>query len=147
MGEWETVPFHFIWVSLTLLYGVRIWRPQPTPVVLAAVSLYRDADPDRRHDDTQDWSELTEVPLMTAMFVAMVWHARRRQDALGQSSGSRRSAHRCSSGRSDSSHEPPHELRTPVTIARGHLEVLESANARQRRRSRWRSTSWRGWSG
>ena len=24
--SWETVPFHFIWVSLTLLYGLRIWR-------------------------------------------------------------------------------------------------------------------------
>ena len=25
--EWETVPFHFIWVSLTLLYGFRVWGP------------------------------------------------------------------------------------------------------------------------
>ena len=23
---WETIPFHFIWVSLTLLYGFRVWR-------------------------------------------------------------------------------------------------------------------------
>lgn len=23
--EWETVPFHFIWVSLTVLYGYRVW--------------------------------------------------------------------------------------------------------------------------
>ena len=23
---WETVPFHFVWVSLTLLYGFRVWR-------------------------------------------------------------------------------------------------------------------------
>ena len=30
----------------------------------------------------QLWGELFEVPLMSAMFVAMVWHARRRQDAL-----------------------------------------------------------------
>ena len=26
--EWETVPFHFIWVSLTLLYGFRVWGPR-----------------------------------------------------------------------------------------------------------------------
>ena len=25
--SWETIPFHFIWVSLTLLYGFRVWRP------------------------------------------------------------------------------------------------------------------------
>jgi len=30
----------------------------------------------------QLWGELFEVPLMAAMFVAMVWHARRRQAAL-----------------------------------------------------------------
>ena len=24
--EWETVPFHFIWVSLTILYGFRVWQ-------------------------------------------------------------------------------------------------------------------------
>jgi hypothetical protein len=23
---WETVPFHFIWVSLTLVYGFRVWN-------------------------------------------------------------------------------------------------------------------------
>ena len=29
---WETVPFHFIWVSLTLVYGFRVWRvPATTP--------------------------------------------------------------------------------------------------------------------
>jgi hypothetical protein len=24
--QWETVPFHFIWVSLTLVYGYRVWE-------------------------------------------------------------------------------------------------------------------------
>jgi two-component system, OmpR family, sensor kinase len=23
---WETVPFHFIWVSLALVYGFRVWN-------------------------------------------------------------------------------------------------------------------------
>ncbi len=29
---WETVPFHFIWISLTLLYGFRSWPTGPTHV-------------------------------------------------------------------------------------------------------------------
>ena len=33
----ETIPFHFIWVSLTLLYGFRVWDPRPTLLVLAGV--------------------------------------------------------------------------------------------------------------
>ena len=43
--EWETVPFHFIWVSLTILYGFRVWRTWPTILVLGA----RDGH-DRRPD-------------------------------------------------------------------------------------------------
>ena len=35
--EWETVPFHFIWVSLTILYGFRVWRTWPTILDLALV--------------------------------------------------------------------------------------------------------------
>ena len=34
--SWETIPFHFIWVSLTLLYGFRIWGLEVTGFVLAA---------------------------------------------------------------------------------------------------------------
>jgi len=30
---WETVPFHFIWVSITILYGFRVWRSGPTVLV------------------------------------------------------------------------------------------------------------------
>jgi len=33
----ETIPFHFIWISFTLLYGFRTWAPRPTLWVLAAV--------------------------------------------------------------------------------------------------------------
>ena len=81
--SWETIPFHFIWISLTLLYGFRVWEPKPTGVVLGLVILatgsliLSDA-----FSGEQLWGELFEVPLMAAMFLAMVWHARRRQDAV-----------------------------------------------------------------
>ena len=87
---WETIPFHFVWISLTLLYGFRVWRPAATYLTLAAVVtvtgslILSDA-----FSGDQLWGELFEVPLMSAMFLAMVWHARRRQDAL---------AHRRASG-------------------------------------------------
>src|SRR5207253_10855072 len=31
---WETIPFHFVWISLTLLYGFRVWRAAATYLVL-----------------------------------------------------------------------------------------------------------------
>jgi hypothetical protein len=81
--SWETIPFHFIWISLTLVYGFRVWSPGNTGFVLGLVIaatgalILSDA-----FSGEQLWGELFEVPLMSAMFLAMVWHARRRQDAV-----------------------------------------------------------------
>jgi signal transduction histidine kinase len=65
-----------------------------------------------------------EVPLMAAMFLAMVWHARRRLDAQ-RVVEQRAEQHRSLLAREERFvHDASHELRTPVTIARGHLELL-----------------------
>ena len=83
LPSWETIPFHFIWISLTLVYGFRVWSPGNTGFVLGLVIvatgglILSDA-----FNGEQLWGELFEVPLMSAMFLAMVWHARRRQDAV-----------------------------------------------------------------
>jgi signal transduction histidine kinase len=122
---WETIPFHFIWVSLTLLYGFRVWGLNVTFGVLAAVVaatgslILADA-----FDGTQLWGELFEVPLMSAMFLAMVWHARRRQEALRALERQARQLASLLERQERFLHDASHELRTPVTIARGHLEVL-----------------------
>ena len=34
-----TVPFHFIWLSLALVYGIRLWRFRSTVWILLAISL------------------------------------------------------------------------------------------------------------
>ena len=123
--NWETIPFHFIWVSLTLVYGFRIWQPGPTFTILGLVTLASGslilAD---AFSEAQPWGELFEVPLMSAMFLAMVWHARRRQEALH--AVQREAAERASllERQERFLHDVSHELRTPVTIARGHLEVF-----------------------
>jgi signal transduction histidine kinase len=123
--SWETVPFHFIWVSLTLIYGVRVWGVRPTLWLLVAIQcltgvlILQDI-----HMGQQEWGELTEVPLMSAMFLAMVWHARRRQDALREAERLAEARAALLSQQERFLHDASHELRTPVTIARGHLELL-----------------------
>ena len=101
--SWETIPFHFVWISLTIVYGFRVWAPLATALVLGAVIVANGrvivAD---AFEGIQLWGELFEVPLMSAMFLAMVWHARRRQAALRSQRGRGR-VRRCSSGRSGSS--------------------------------------------
>ncbi|MDQ1686907.1 MAG: two-component system, OmpR family, sensor kinase [Frankiaceae bacterium] len=121
LDHWQTVPFHFIWVSLTILYGFRLWNPWPTAIVLVVVmattlAALLHASISHHHG----FDELSEVPLMAAMFLAMVWHARRRQvavDALARLSEREREFARDAS----------HELRTPITIARGHAELVRDA--------------------
>jgi signal transduction histidine kinase len=124
---WETIPFHFVWISLTLVYGFRVWPQAATYMTLGAVAavtgglILTDA-----FSGTQLWGELFEVPLMSAMFLAMVWHARRRQEALA--TVERQASQRASllERQERFLHDASHELRTPVTIARGHLEVLRT---------------------
>ena len=127
--SWETVPFHFIWISLTLVYGFRVWSPGNTGLVLGLVILatggliLSDA-----FSGEQLWGELFEVPLMAAMFLAMVWHARRRQDAVRELQEEAAERAELLTQQKRFLHDVSHELRTPVTIARGHLEVLQRVN-------------------
>jgi signal transduction histidine kinase len=129
LPSWETIPFHFIWISLTLVYGFRVWSPGNTSLVLVLVILatggliLSDA-----FSGEQLWGELFEVPLMAAMFLAMVWHARRRQDAVRELQEEAAERAELLTQQKRFLHDVSHELRTPVTIARGHLEVLQRVN-------------------
>jgi signal transduction histidine kinase len=123
--SWETIPFHVIWISLTFLYGFRVWSISKTSAVLGVVviatgaSIMADA-----FAGSQLWGELFEVPLMSAMFVAMVWHARRRVEALATVEALADERAGLLEQEERLLHDVSHELRTPVTIARGHLELL-----------------------
>ena len=128
LPRWETIPFHFIWVSLTLLYGFTVL---PTPVtvgILAAVvvgtgiGIGYDVS-----QGTQPWDEIAEVPLMSAMFLAMVWHAHRRRAALALAREEAAQRQEMLVRQERFVHDASHELKTPVTIARGHLELYRLA--------------------
>ncbi len=124
--SWETIPFHVIWISLTVLYGFRVWSVSKTSAILAVVAIATGASIlSDAFDGLQLWGELFEVPLMSAMFLAMVWHARRRADALETVAALAEERAALLDQEERLLHDVSHELRTPVTIARGHLELLE----------------------
>ncbi len=118
--RWEVVPFFTLWIALTVLYGFAAWSGRVTVFVLVALAattlsviLVNGAVTDHV------WDEPLEVPLMGTLFVAMVWHARRRQAAV-------RAAEALVAQQEQFLHDVSHELRTPLTIARGHLDLLRS---------------------
>jgi signal transduction histidine kinase len=61
---------------------------------------------------------------MAAMFLAMVWHARRRVEAQGIAEAQAEERRALLESQERFIHDASHELRTPLTIARGHLELL-----------------------
>jgi two-component system, OmpR family, sensor kinase len=126
--RWETVPFHFVWVSLTLLYGLHVWTVRATSVVLAAImamtGLIIVRDTIEFHENAD---EITEVPLMAAMFVAMVWHARRHKAAVAMVQLLASKERNMRRAEEAFVRTASHELRTPITIAHGHAELAREA--------------------
>lgn len=72
-----------------------------------------------------DWQTiLCAGPLLVLIVVLMVWHARRRDDQLVIAQARAEERRSMLERQQRFMHDASHELRTPVTIARGHLELL-----------------------
>lgn len=122
--EWATVPYHLLFLSVMLVYGFRVWSVPVTAAVIAAITsvtgwlMLEDYG-----NGGIETPELGEILLMPALLVAMVWHARRRAAAnkalLEMTAVQQTMLERERTFFRDTSHA----IRTPVTIARGHLEL------------------------
>ncbi len=154
LPAWQTVPFLAIWVSLTAIYGFRLWRLQPTILTLAAVTLATGGVIGVQVLSGQEDGEyLAEVPLIAMMFLVMVWHGRRRLAAMEGRLAAMAEVQRVSEEnlrllerQRRFLQDASHELGTPITVALGHAELIERDRPRPMRcwspPSRRRGSGW-----
>ena len=135
LPTWQTVPFLAIWVSLTVIYGFRLWRLQPTILTWAAVTLATGGIIGVQVlKGQQDADYLAEVPLIALMFLVMVWHGRRRLAATMERLTAMEQVQQISQEnlrlleqQRQFLQDASHELGTPITVALGHAELIEQA--------------------
>lgn len=125
-GE-ETIPYHLMFLSITLVYGFRVWPMRPTVLVVAAITAATGVVLYMHYLEHRiDGPELAEVPLMPMLLLAMMWHARRRAAAQRQVEQMADERHRSLEREREFLRDASHAIRTPVTIARGHVELIQT---------------------
>ena len=128
LRTWATVPFHFIWIGVTLMYGWRVWSMKVTVVSLSVIVVVTGVT---LLDDVvhgyQEPDELAEIPLMATVFLVMVLYVQRRVTA--QRETEQIAAHNLALVEQSRTlvQNASHVLRTPLTIALGHAELLQQA--------------------
>jgi signal transduction histidine kinase len=125
---WGSVPFLIIWISLTTIYGFRLWRVGSTLLTVSLVTLATGGLIGWQVlRGQQDGDYLAEVPLLALMFAIMVWHGRRRLAAMEEIK--RVSEHNLLllDQQRRFLQDVSHELGTPITIALGHAELITRA--------------------
>lgn len=124
----QTIPYHLIYVSFAVVYGYRLWSPGATVAVLFALAVVSGVLFVRVYLTGEiSWDELSEIPLMSLIVAGTAWHAhrsaaaQRRVEELAALETSRLDRQR------DFLRDTAHAIRTPVTIARGNIELLQLA--------------------
>lgn len=126
-GE-ETIPYHLVWVSFVLVYGLADWPMRGSLaaffgiVIVTGIPLIQHA-----RDGVIGWSESSEIVLMAVIAALLMWHVRRAQAAQRRLSALREAERAGAEMRELTTRFGSHELRTRLTIARSAMELIRGA--------------------
>jgi two-component system, OmpR family, sensor kinase len=128
----ETIPFHFIYVSLAVVYGFRVWPLKPTIILLAVTTVATGIVLMVRYfEHLLALDECSEIILMPLIFAGQVWHAERRLAAQREVERMANHERRLLQRQREFLRDVSHAVRTPLTIARGHLDLIRSDATKQ----------------
>ena len=121
----ETIPYHLGYAGLAIAFGLDVWGTRRAYVSLAAYSLTTGGilalSAARGYID---WGEVTEFPLMHLLMALMVWHVANRDKALKLAREMAENDRQQVARRERLVRTTSHEMRTPLTIAAGYVDVL-----------------------
>lgn len=132
----ETIPYHLIWASFALLYGLSHWSSRVTWGTFTSITVITGI-PLIKHARAAiiGWEECSEIVLMGVIAGLLVWHVNRQQTAQRRLAEVRESERVRAHNRELATRFGSHELRTRLTIARGFTEIIRDCAADERIRS------------
>ncbi|HEX2904057.1 MAG TPA: HAMP domain-containing sensor histidine kinase [Jatrophihabitans sp.] len=123
-GE-ETIPYHLIWASFALLYGLYRWSMTLTWIVFASITVVTGiALIEHARAAIIGWEECSEIVLMGVLVALLIWHVRRHQDAQQRLDALRLAERSHAEQREIAARFGSHEVRTRLTIARGFADLI-----------------------
>lgn len=135
LGMWfvpgqETIPYHVGYAGLAIAFGLDVWSRHRAYLALGAWTISTGAILlARAVEGVIEWGETAEIPLMSLLMALMVWHVQHRDAALLEA---RRLAERDReqvARRERLVRLTSHEMRTPLTIAAGYVDVLRTTES------------------
>ncbi len=121
----ETIPYHIAWAGFALAFGARVWSVRQSWLALTVFTTVTGGIlVTRVAQGVLAWQETAEIPLMSMIMALLVLNVRSRQDALRVVTALASREKQQAADQVLLTRLTSHEMRSPLTIASGYLELL-----------------------